>query len=373
MARSGAPSVPRSFAVSSLTESSRLCFSLSRADALLGRAGLAEHPLEGHARVDADRQRARVVAPGERVEERAGEAVAGADGGAHVLGADLDRSQRRVVGDHVGDVLIERLLRLDLAEGVARALAAADRADAVQERRAGAEVHRCAPRRLHLADRDKLIAERLERLHDRLELEVGAGVVRMPGVGIHAVRHVDRAEPERRARPPFAPAPSSAGTIASSSGSAIAAPNVPRRNVRRDRCFFVMIMATAPSLVRPLLDWFGRLQPRPHLERRALDDAVNDRREAVVVLRRLLHDAPDDRHIGRLEAAAQRVGQHPLGQHGDEGFGRLRIASRSATGPSTFVPSASTPAASIGAPFVIVVAPLPDRVEVLEREARRDR
>jgi hypothetical protein len=34
----------------------------------------------------------------------------------------------------------------------------------------------------------------------------------------------------------------SAGTIASSIGSAIAAPNVPRMKVRRDRCFFVMIM-----------------------------------------------------------------------------------------------------------------------------------
>ena len=42
----------------------------------------------------------------------------------------------------------------------------------------------------------------------------------------------------------------SAGTIASSSGSAIVAPKAPRMNVRRDRCFFVMIMTTVPSLVR---------------------------------------------------------------------------------------------------------------------------
>ena len=33
-----------------------------------------------------------------------------------------------------------------------------------------------------------------------------------------------------------------AGVIASSIGSAIVAPNAPRMNVRRDRCFFVMII-----------------------------------------------------------------------------------------------------------------------------------
>ena len=165
---------------------------------LLRRAGLAEHALEGHARVDADRQRAEVVAPGEGVEERAGEPVACAHGRAHVLGADFDRTQRRVVGDGVGDVLIERLLRLDLAERVARSVACADRADAVEERRARAEVDRFAPRRLHLADGDELIAEPLERLHDRLELEVAADGRRMPRVRVHAVRHVDGPEPERR-------------------------------------------------------------------------------------------------------------------------------------------------------------------------------
>jgi hypothetical protein len=59
-------------------------------------------------------------------------------------------------------------------------------------------VHRLAPRRLHLADRDQLIAERLERLHHRLELEVAADLRRVPGIGIHAARQVDHAKPERR-------------------------------------------------------------------------------------------------------------------------------------------------------------------------------
>ena len=123
MARSGAPSVLPQLRRLLRHRVEQALLLLEPRRALLGRAGLAEHPLEGHARVDADRQRAGVVAPGERVEEGAGEAVAGAGRGAHVLGADLDRAQRRVAGDLVGDVLVERLLRLDLAERVAGRLA----------------------------------------------------------------------------------------------------------------------------------------------------------------------------------------------------------------------------------------------------------
>src|SRR4026209_906960 len=98
----------------------------------------------------------------------------------------------------------------------------------------------------------------------------------------------------------------SAGTIASSMGSAIAAPNVPRRNVRRDRCFFVMIMAAVPSLrnadraFQRLCDsarGFCRLKPGPHLEWRGFDDAQNDRFKAVIIGSRLLDDAANDWHV----------------------------------------------------------------------------
>src|SRR5450755_2778373 len=59
---------------------------------------------------------------------------------------------------------------------------------------------RGAPRRLHLADRDQLVAKRLERLHHRLEREVASLRFRMPGIWINAARKVDRAEAERRGR-----------------------------------------------------------------------------------------------------------------------------------------------------------------------------
>ena len=74
-------------------------------------------------------------------------------------------------------ILVRGLLRLDLAERVARVVSRADRARAVQERRARAEVNRFTPWRFHLADGHELIAETLERLHDRLELQFAPSVV----------------------------------------------------------------------------------------------------------------------------------------------------------------------------------------------------
>src|SRR5262249_15809034 len=74
--------------------------------------------------------------------------------------------------------------------------AADGRPNAVQEGGAGAQVDRLAPRRFHLADGHQLIAELFQRLHHRLEREVAAFSLRMPGVGPHAAREVGRAEPE---------------------------------------------------------------------------------------------------------------------------------------------------------------------------------
>src|SRR5262245_48494495 len=67
----------------------------------------------------------------------------------------------------------------------------------------------------------------------------------------------------------------SAGTIASRKGSATVAPNVPTRNVRRDKCFLVMNMATpvSVSLRDSLLS--GLPGFHSHLERRTFDDALD--------------------------------------------------------------------------------------------------
>src|SRR3989337_494302 len=113
-----------------------------------------------------------------------------------------------------------------------------------------------------------------------------------------------------------------AGTIAARKGSATAAPMVPRKNVRRDRCFFVMIIAPPPSVnLRDFVSSLNWTDLGPHLERHALDDPHDDRLEAIVVLRRVLHDAPDNGHIGGFEPPAQRVDQQVLGHRADNDIG----------------------------------------------------
>src|SRR5438128_1215871 len=89
---------------------------------------------------------------------------------------------------------------------------------------------------------------------------------------------------DSRVRPAAAVFASSvlAGTIASSNGSEIVTP-MPLRTVRRDRCFLVITIAFGSLLV-------GRGLSSAHLKRRAVDDAHDERREAQIVLPRLLDD-----------------------------------------------------------------------------------
>ena len=169
-------------------------------------------------RIHGHRQRALVVAPCHGVEEHARVAVAGACRRAHVFRSDLERAQRGVAGDRVGDVLVDRLLRADQVE-----LTVMCRAGPLPFRNAALApmwippmsflpsgafiwliVVRCSP-------------IRLERLHRPVELPVLAGLLRMPQPWINAVRHVDRAKAQALAPPlcgsaPSPPVPSRRGT-----------------------------------------------------------------------------------------------------------------------------------------------------------------
>src|SRR5690606_6582517 len=83
-----------------------------------------------------------------------------------------------------------------------------------------------------------------------------------------------------------------AGTMASRKGSATLAPRL-RSTWRRERCFLVMNMAVPPgssSVVERQAVAALRGQGL-HLESGALHDALHDAVEAVVIRRRLLHDA----------------------------------------------------------------------------------
>ena len=114
-------------------------------------------------------------------------------------------------------------------------------------------------------------------------------------------------------------------------------------------------------------------QLRAHLKRGAADDAQHDRLHGVVLRGRVADDAPDDGHVHRLEAAAERVDQQLL----RDGARRTRPAGpaapcASATGPSTFA-AVGEHAGRVDRRALprVDAPPLPDGVEVLEREAHR--
>src|SRR3954470_23197182 len=114
----------------------------------------------------------------------------------------------------------------------------------------------------------------------------------------------------------------SAGTIASSNGSASAAPT-PRRNVRRGKAIFVMIIYLL-SLIRMLLNTLLLTRRRgsalflegrpPHLERRALHDAEHERRDAIVVARRVAHDRAHGGVGVLFRAPPERIGKRVFGR-----------------------------------------------------------
>ncbi len=113
----------------------------------------------------------------------------------------------------------------------------------------------------------------------------------------------------RSGRAPCRPAPSIPGTAARSTRPRR------RRNVRRDRCFLVMNIVSfrIATVGFFIFIWNGV----------ARDDAEDERRESVVVLRSAVHHRPHRRHVEVLHRAAERVGEEFLGR-----VGRERVGSR---------------------------------------------
>ena len=191
----------------------------------------------------------------------------------------------------------------------------------------------------------------------------------MPRLGKHAARDVDGAEPERRARS----CPRLRGERRhhrvqqrqrDRRAQGAAQERAARKMLLRDDhgcctlvCATVLVVSAGSSLVRI---WKGALSTMPTMIES----------KPVIVLRRFLYDPPNHRHVGRLEAAAQRVRQHPLVSVVTNASGRLRMASRSAIGPLTLEPSASMPADVERRAVGVRLAPLPHRIEVLERKTR---
>ena len=147
-----------------------------------------------------------------------------------------------------------------------------------------------------------------------------------------------------------------AGTIASSIGKASVAPR-PRRTVRRDNACFVMnigcsLSFTLPGSLTGRRDAFVTGALDPHLEWYAPDDAQHNGREAVAVTLGVTGNRAHGGHVRRAQAAAQGIGQQPLGQRLHEDPGSRTSAALSSVTPLIAVPSTSCPEASIGVPRV---------------------
>src|SRR6185436_3424299 len=103
-----------------------------------------------------------------------------------------------------------------------------------------------------------------------------------------------------------------AATIESSSGSAIVAPS-PRSTVLRGRCFFVMKDIVVSGGLKPALyessERLLRTLELLHafLKRIALHDSQHERREPIVVLRRVAGDRAHRGHVVVGQRAAGRV------------------------------------------------------------------
>src|SRR5436190_20615310 len=113
-----------------------------------------------------------------------------------------------------------------------------------------------------------------------------------------------------------------AGTIESSSGNASETP-APRRKVRRGICLLVMNMLISLTSTGCLLLSAAADLPI-QLERGALDDAQDQRRKAVVVRRRVVHDGTKQWHISVFDAATQGIRHQPLG-HGPHKLRRIPL------------------------------------------------
>src|ERR1051325_2749665 len=105
----------------------------------------------------------------------------------------------------------------------------------------------------------------------------------------------------------------SAGTMLSSSGSATAAPR-PRRTIRREMAFLVMNMIALFALCSLLfalcstqLSVASRSVRRRHRERRAADDAGNDRRPVIVSRGRVADDFANRGRVGVLHSPTPRI------------------------------------------------------------------
>ena len=252
-----------------------------RASRCAARAGAAEHPLEGHARVDLHRQRRGFAGPGDRV--HVGAAVArhaAADVAGEVLGGELERRERRVLAD---------LLRQHLVDGDAEpdvlGLGLLGHHAAQPARRADRVIGGGQPAGARqVADHVHLRAERLERREDRRDLQ------RRPPTAWASSEASWRRWGSTRRRTAAAASPASGpgpSRPAPSTRETAARPRPPCRGgtVRRGSDFLVMNMMRSLTIVRPFrlgLPHRERLRFRRSRRRWLKSDSPSPRASRVI-------------------------------------------------------------------------------------------
>src|SRR5579871_7027247 len=151
----------------------------------------------------------------------------------------------------------------------------------------------------------------------------------------------------------------------SSQGNAITAP-APRNIARREMVFFVMI--TASSL---LFGGQDRLSAgETHLKRRAIHDSQYHGRPAIILGSRVARNLPDKRIVGRLDAAADGIGEKLLGEGAHEIL-LVALDQPPQPGDSGKLSAVRQRGGGVNRRPVTFRAPFPERVEILQGKTKR--
>ena len=330
-------------------------------------ARTAEHPLEHDARIDFHRQRCCRALPRDRAHVGAAVAhVARADVSRLVLGGDFERREHRVLADQARGHLVERDAGVEVL-----GLGTLGRRSG--EPRRGADRVGAARRTIQVRDDDEAVAEFLDRLQDRRELEPGPRGRRRPVTGPLAHRHEHGAKPERWLRGGLRQRRRGGNhRIEEREGQRGTHPLEDRparqRPLGDEHVRSLMPIVTNLSALRGGNQ--RRVRRRAHLERHAANDTQDQRRESVVLGARVTDGGADHRHVGRRQAAADRIGQQLLGHRAHE---RLRVAHEGVPERDDAVKPGAVGQLSrrvdrIAERPAVLHAPRANRVEVLERE-----
>ncbi len=335
---------------------------LAAQHALLGGAAAAEHALEYDLRVQFHRQRRGRRGPGDRVGIDAAVTFAAvARTRTRVFHRDFHRRQQRFLPVPGGDDLVDGLASVDVGtRGLARLLRTQERgSDPVVG--TGFTRRRLGRARVQPGQDIQVLAERLHRLPDERQfVRQCADFLGNPVARCRAVRHEAAEETRRRlCRGPGLCREGGDHRIQQGKGKRGA--GTAQQGATAD-----VLPGNEHGFSPPAN--CGCL--RVHGEGRTLDHTHDQRREPVVVLRRVVRQRTDQRHVVVIEATADGIGQQVLDHHFRE---QLALAHRQVAQALDAVDAGAVVDDGDRVDRVADLrrAPLADGVEVLHRQSHR--